>query len=40
MRIPGAVFDGMLWLALVGVALGAVYLLVVLVKEWRSGQLW
>lgn len=40
MRIPGTVFDGMLWLALVGVALGAVYLLVVLVKEWRSGQLW
>ena len=40
MRIPAFLFDGMLWIALVGVALGAVYLLVVLVHEWKNGKLW
>jgi hypothetical protein len=40
MQVPAFIFDGMLWSALVGVALGAVYLLVVLVREWKSGQLW
>jgi hypothetical protein len=30
----------LLWISLGAVAAGATYLLVMLIKEWRSGDLW
>lgn len=38
--VPEALFTVALWGSLGGVSLGAVYLLVVLVREWRDGDLW
>jgi hypothetical protein len=38
--IPQSVFTAALWLALVVVALAAIYLLVMLVREWLKGELW
>jgi hypothetical protein len=29
-----------LWTGYVGVAVGALYLLVTLIREWKSGSLW
>lgn len=40
MQIPAPLFTAALWLALAAVASGATYLLLVLTKEWRRGQLW
>ena len=40
MQIPLSVFTAGLWLALMGVAAGALYLLVILIREWRSDSLW
>jgi hypothetical protein len=38
--IPETVFVVMLWAALVIIAGGAVYLLAVMIREWRDGNLW
>lgn len=38
--IPVAVFEAGLWAAYALVAAGALYLLTVLVREWRTGKLW
>lgn len=40
MIVPAFVLSAMLWAALAAVASGAVYLLVVLVREWSAGELW
>ena len=40
MMVPAEVFSALLWGALGVVALAAVYLLVVLVREWLAGELW
>lgn len=40
MLLPEAIFTALLWLALVGLVAGAGFLVVVLVREWRSGDLW
>jgi len=40
MTIPGSLFSVLLWGALIVVALAALYLLVVLIGEWRRGELW
>jgi len=40
MIVPSALFSFALWLALGGVAAGAVYLVVVLVREWLAKELW
>lgn len=40
MTIPMLLFQVILWLALVAIAGGVVYLLVLLVDEWRRGNLW
>lgn len=40
MQIPRVVFEIGLWAAAGVVAAAALYLLVVLVREWRDGQLW
>lgn len=40
MQIPLIAFEAGLWIALSLVAAGAVYLLVVLLREWRSDSLW
>jgi hypothetical protein len=38
--IPEVVFSVGLWAAYAFVAVGALYLLAVLVREWRAGTLW
>lgn len=40
MTIPAWLFELVIWAAIGGVALGAAFLLVTLVREWRSGRLW
>ena len=40
MQLPAWLFSLALWAALGVVAAGAVYLLVVLVVEWRREELW
>lgn len=40
MTITSAVFTALLWFALIAVALGAGYLLVVLVIDWKKRRLW
>ena len=40
MQVPQMVFDAGLWFAIAAVTAGAVYLLIVLVREWRRGELW
>lgn len=40
MTIPSGLFSIMLWGALAIVAAAAIYLLAVMVREWRSGSLW
>lgn len=40
MIVPASVFSFALWAALSVVAVAAIYLLVVLVREWRDGTLW
>ena len=40
MQVPQLLFEVALWSALAVVGAGAVYLLVVLVREWRRGELW
>jgi hypothetical protein len=40
MQVPVGLFELGLWAAVVGVGLGAAYLLVVLVVEWRRRELW
>lgn len=38
--IPAFIFELGVWAAYAGVACGATYLLIVLVKEWKSGEIW
>lgn len=38
--IPEIVFTIMLWAAVVIIAGGAVYLLAVMIREWKDGNLW
>lgn len=38
--IPDALFGFGLWIAYVLVAAGAVFLLMMLVKEWKNNELW
>ncbi len=38
--IPRWLFQGALWAALGVVSLAALYLLVMLVVEWKKGELW
>ena len=40
MTLPGWLFEALLWGALLVVAATAVFLLAVLVREWRDGTLW
>ena len=40
MQVPQLVFEVGLWAALAAVGAGAVYLIVVLVREWRRKELW
>jgi hypothetical protein len=40
MMIPVAVFSIALWLALGCVGAAAIYLLIVLLGEWKRGELW
>lgn len=40
MQIPEYAFSAGLWIAVALVAAGAVYLVVVLVREWRNDSLW
>ena len=40
MQIPPLLFELALFAAVAGVGSGAIYLLVVLVREWRSGEIW
>ena len=40
MIVPAWMFSLALWSSLFVVAAAAVYLLVVLVREWRDGRLW
>lgn len=40
LTIPQDLFVVALWAALAAVATAALYLLVVLVREWRRGELW
>ena len=40
MQIPVVLFEITLWTAVLGVGLAAVYLLSVLVLEWRRKELW
>ena len=40
MIIHEGIFSAALWLAVAIVACGAVFLLVMLVREWRQGRLW
>lgn len=40
MIAPETLFVALVWCALVGVAAGAMFLLVTLIREWRSGRLW
>lgn len=40
MKIPSDVFTIAVWAAYAGVAAGALYLLVVLVREWIRRELW
>jgi len=38
--IPETLFAMGLWIAYALVAVGAIYLLAVLAREWRAGNLW
>ena len=40
MIIPDWIFELVIYISLLAVTGGAVYLLVVLSKEWRRGELW
>ncbi len=40
MQLPRWLFELGLWAALIVVAVGVVYLLALLAREWRDGQLW
>ena len=40
MIVPEALFTLALWGSVGAVAAGAAYLLVILLKEWRAGDLW
>ena len=40
MTIPPALLSIAIWLAIAGVSAGAVYLAVILVRDWRKGGLW
>lgn len=40
MIVPAWLFTAALWLAVVGTAAGAGWLLGLLVKDWRGGTLW
>jgi hypothetical protein len=40
MTIPAWLFSTALWAALVVVGAAAVFLLVMLVREWKDGSLW
>jgi hypothetical protein len=40
MTIAGSLFSVLLWGALVVVALAALYLLAVLIREWLRGEIW
>jgi hypothetical protein len=40
MIAPETFFVALVWCALVGVAAAAIFLLVILVHEWRNGTLW
>jgi len=39
-QLPEPLFTLMIWAAVVAVAAGALYLLWVLIREWRQGNLW
>lgn len=40
MTIPAWLLAFVLWLSVAGVAAGGIYLVVVLIVEWRKGALW
>lgn len=40
MTVPAWLFTAMLWGALAVVALAALFLFIVLLREWRDGSLW
>ena len=40
MTIPAWIFSAMLYFAVFAVAVGAAYLLIVLVADWRNRRLW
>jgi len=40
MTIPAWLFEIAIWAAIGGVAIGAVFLLAMVIREWRSGRLW
>jgi hypothetical protein len=39
-QIPQWLFSTMIWAAVGAVGAGALYLVLVLVREWRQGNLW
>lgn len=40
MHVPQSWFSGLIWISLVTVGLAALYLLVILIKESKDGELW
>ena len=40
MTIPAFVLSSLVWAAYLLVAAGSLYLLIVLVKEWLTGDIW
>jgi len=40
MTIPAWLFEVVIWASVIGVAIGALFLLAILIREWRAGRLW
>ena len=40
MIAPQPLFVALVWCSLAGVSPGALFLLVMLIKEWKQGRLW